>query len=235
MYSKRIKKSENQKKRVVNLACNGDLFDSLANFGAHNTTILDKICALLVALGPLLQNYIGPPYNAGITALIFVFAWSCLRLISILQYKRIQNRNFIAVLPHVCLFLYKIIAHGTTFVEFMQNVFLVTVCLAAVAGCINIYYVVKYSAIIASVGYCGIVLQTVCYYLFGCHITMAPTALFTSHAQQWVGVVTTGLISISGRKGSMNRPSAFSWNLLAFLYCFPMLFLFSNEISKKKY
>lgn len=224
-------------KTQSNMDSKSAVFDSLAKLGEHNTTILDKICALLVALGPLLQNYVGPAYNAGITALILVFVWVSVRLANHLQYKKISYRRFMAVLPHICLFIYKIVAHGTTFVEFMQNMILITVYLAAAAGCINIRYVVKYAAFIAIIGSCGIILQTLCYYLLGFHITMVPTALFTNHAQQWIGAVTTGLIGITGRKGSMYRPSAFFMEPShVFIYCFPILFLFlfSNELSKKK-
>ena len=44
----------------------------LMQYGSENTTFGDKICALVLALAPILQHYKGIIENAGFTVLILI-------------------------------------------------------------------------------------------------------------------------------------------------------------------
>lgn len=65
------------------------LYDDTVIYGLNNKSILDKICALLIALSPILQHYKGLYANAGVTALILISPYLVLKLLF-----RLKNGNY---------------------------------------------------------------------------------------------------------------------------------------------
>lgn len=211
--------------------------NSIASLGEKNGTVVDRICAFLLALTPILQHYKGPMYNLAISTLIVIFIYFFMKLLVLTQYRKISFNEIFPVIPWVFFSIYKVVAHGTDFVEFMEYFILIVIYIAGATGCINVKHLITCAAKIAIVASICLIVQYICYYLLGFHLTLIPVSLLLSSSSQWIGLATTGLISITGNVGSLYRPSAFFLEPSHyFLYCFPILFLllFSPDKSKLK-
>lgn len=211
--------------------------NTLAKFGENNKTFFDEFCAFLLAFTPIFQHYKGPIYNLAISTLIVVFCYFFMKLIVVIQYRKISFYELLPVIPWVLFSIYKVIAHGTAFVEFMEYFILIVVYIAGAAGCINVKHLITCASKIAIGASICLVVQYICFYLMGFHLTLVPVSLLLPSSSQWIGGAMTGLISITGRRGNLYRPSAFFLEPSHyFLYCFPIMFLllFSPDRSKKK-
>ena len=84
-------------------------------FGSNNTNIGDMLVGLLLALSPLLQHYKGIVFNAGILVLILCLPYVCVKLL--FRFRSLQWKNILIALPLVLFQVFRVVAHGTTFME----------------------------------------------------------------------------------------------------------------------
>ena len=78
-------------------------------YGNENNSFGDKICALILALAPLLQHYKGIVENAGFTVLILITPILLLRTLNKLNGGLHNKKCFIAIIPLVIFFFYTIL------------------------------------------------------------------------------------------------------------------------------
>ena len=87
-------------------------------------------------------------------------------------------------------------------------------------------YVARSAYLVAITAGIGIILQSICYYLFHFHLQLVVTDLLLEESNAWVKLVQTGIIGVNGKAGAFYRPSAFFLEPShMFLYFFPNLFL----------
>ena len=210
-------------------------YRKILSFGAGNNLVLDRICAFLLALTPILQHYKGLVENAGITVLIAVLPWILFR-----SYRKIRSVRFseIGIVLGLVLFtIYKTFIHGASVMNIAYCVVISLYFLAAASGGINIRYLIMTAGRIAILASVLVILQTMLYYLFHFHLQLVPTSLLLPESNQWVAGAQTGLIGINGVRGTLYRPSAFFLEPShLFLFSFPLLFtmLFSQGRTRWK-
>ena len=167
--------------------------------------IIDKICIFLLAICPILQNYIGI-INAGVTAFAVVFPYAVVKL---LKKRYIPVRCFRIILPLTLFLIYKVIDHGTSMTEVGHVVFYFVYSLAFCAGVFDSNEFINAATAVACAASVCIVIQYICYYVLGFHLQLVPTSLLVSGSSQWIRLAETGRISITGRRIAFYRPSAF--------------------------
>ncbi len=208
------------------------------HFGENNNRFLDKLCAALLAVTPLLQHYKGLLVDAGITVLILLLPWVTLRFVQLIGRRGLISRSQLAaVLGLLIFFFYRTFIHGFSVMELAYNGVMILYVLAAAAGCINIKYYLRTALCISFLACMCIILQYIAYYGGGIHIQMVPTSLFLPEAEQWIEGAKTGVVGITGRVSDLYRPSAFFLEPShMFLYTFPHLFvaLFAPDFSRKR-
>jgi len=197
-------------------------------------TTLDNICAVLLASCPILQHYVGPLYNAALTVLVILVPYLILRILPRLFPFSLDRISLGAVT--ILYFIYRVVDHGTSLTELGQSGVFVIYMVAMALGCINVRLMVKTAACISLTASACLLLQYICFYIFGFHVQMVPTSLFLPMADQWKLGAQTGLAGITGRQSDFYRPSAFFLEPShVFQYMFPylVLALFSVKMTRK--
>lgn len=197
-------------------------------------TIADHICAVLLALCPLLQHYIAPLYNMAITVMIVIAAYLILRIFLDVHNVKWGAIAFVAVM--VVYWIFRVVNHGTTVAEFGQSGVFVVFVLAVALGKINLDTMLKACRAVCLLASFYLIFQYIFYYGFKIHLQMAPTDLLVKSADQWILVAQTGITGVTGRVGNLYRPSAFFLEPAhVYLYMFPhlILMLFNDKITKK--
>ena len=212
-------------KRIISL------IEKVCVYMENKVKIFDMICAMLLALVPLLQHYKGIVDNAATTLLIILIPYMFLRVFP--KLKGLKASYLGLVLSLIIFYLYKIVDHGTSFVEIAQACIVISYLVTVVLGCINTKMLIKAASVIAAMAGICIIIQYFCYYVLGFHLQMVPVSLFLEESEPWILVVQTGIISITGEVGRLYRPSAFFLEPShLFMYSFPILFI--NMFSKER-
>ena len=193
-------------------------------FGSNNTNIVDMLVSLLLAISPLLQHYKGIGVNAGFLVLIVCLPYIGLKLL--FRLRNLPWKNIWVVLPLVLFQIFRVIAHGTTFTELAHATVLCGYFVAIALGGINLKYVARAAYLVAMAAGIGIIVQSICYYLFGFHLQLVATSLLLEESHIWVKLAETGIIGVTGTPSAFYRPSAFFLEPShMFLYFVPNLFL----------
>lgn len=188
------------------------------------SNIGDKIAGALIALCPLLQHYKGPVDNAATTVLLIVAFYMMFRIIP--QLKTITFKALRPVLILIIFFVLKLFAHGTNLSEIGQVGLFVFLLLAYALKCVNVKFLIKFATWVAALAGAIMLLQYLCFYIFKFHIQCVPTDLLLKEGKKWIWGAQTGLGGITGKVGTLYRPSAFFLEPShLYLYCFPFLML----------
>jgi len=181
-------------------------------------SMLDTVCAILLALCPLLQNFQGVLVDSRATILAILTPYVLVRF-------WMQNRvKWLPVLPLLLFSVCKILDEGTNFSELAREGLVCLFLLAAASGIINVKKLLTAMTAVAAVGSALILVQFVCYTVFDFHLQLVPTQLFLPASDQWMGLAETGKISILGNPMSTYRPSSiFMEPSHMALYCTPSL------------
>lgn len=213
------------------------LFDEAITYGADNLTFWDKICALLLAISPILQHYKGIYTNAGLSVLLFISPYLVMKLVLKINKKRYDGSCLLAILPLLLFQLYKMVDHTLSIGKTLYAIFIIIVFTAIACGCINIKYFIEYTTKVGAVTGLCLILQYISYYFFDFHLQFIPTSFLLPENHQWILGAQTGLYGINGKINGFYRPSAFFLEPShLFLYCFPVLclLLFSPNINKRR-
>lgn len=203
-------------------------FARLVTFGIGNHLLEDKLCAFLLAITPILQHYKGIykgiNFNAGISVLIIVFPYMLLKLGAKLCKLRI---SFIgAVIPLIIYHIYEVMNYRISIIEIAYVLAMIFYYTIAASGCINVRYFVKTLTYVSAIASVFLIIQYICYYVLGFHLKLVPTNLLLESSEQWVALARTGLVSVTGRRLSFYRPSAFFLEPSHFfIYSFPALLI----------
>lgn len=193
-------------------------------FGSNNTNIIDMLVIFLLVISPLLQHYKGVVVNAGILVLVLCLPYLCLKLL--FRLRSLPWKNILIALPLVLFQIFRVFAHGTTFMELAHSVVLSAYFIVIALGGINLKYVARSAYLVAIAAGIGIILQGICYYLFGFHLQLVATQLLLEESHAWVKLAQTGIIGVTGNASAFYRPSAFFLEPShMFLYFLPNLFL----------
>ena len=204
-------------------------YEQLASYGKENTTILDKLCALLLALSPLLQHYIGLYKNAGFTVLLAAVPILLFRFVTKLGSGRFSLRNLAAIFPLILFELYTAVDHSTAISRWAYIAFIIVVFLCIAGGCINTAYFLKYAMVVVFAATIMLIIQYISFYLFKYKLDPRPFDLLVEEDSIWEKHL------YPGRKGSLYRPAGiFLEPSHLFLYGFPLLcvFLLSPGMNK---
>ena len=187
------------------------LFDDAVLYGANNTGFLDKVCAFLIAISPILQHYKGMYVNAGFSVLLLISPYLAMKLFLKLIDKHYDSKCVVAIIPLLLFQLYKMLDHTVNMSKMFYAVFIIIIFIAIALGCVNAKYFLKCTTTVTvSAGIC-LIMQYFFYYIFHFHLKLVPTSLY--------------------------RPSAFFLEPShLFLYSFPVLclLLLSPGINKKR-
>lgn len=227
--------AESSASRVKGIAsCGVQGLEKAVTYAGENRRMLDPYVAVLLAIVPILQHYVGAIDNAATTVLILLAPYLVLRLIPTIPVFKVSNLRFAAVL--IVFFLYKLVDHGTYFSEIAQ---VGLMCFYLVCLCQNVIdtRILKNAAIVIAAA-AGIVLllQYFCYYILGFHLQIVPDACLLAESHRWILGVQTGTVSVTGEVSRFYRPCAFFLEPShLFLYGFPSLFitLFATPANRK--
>lgn len=195
---------------------------------------VDRLCAILLALCPLLQHYVSPLFNVGITVMVLVAGYLMARMLLGVAHFRWSYLGFVT--PMIVYQVFRVVNHGTTVTELGQSMVFIVFMLAVAFGAIDTKMLLKACRFVCLLAAGFLVLQYVFFYLFDIHLQVVPTQYLIPMADKWVLVAESGLAGITGRIGSLYRPSAFFLEPShAYLYMFPhvILLLFNEKITKK--
>lgn len=221
----------------INLRGGGE-YSKLLHLGESNRNFLDLLCATGLAFCPILQYYVGPFENMGISILMAVMPWIALRLIyKLVRIATIPRGGTTVVIGLIAFLLYRSFVHELSGKNILFNLALIVLYLAAINGCVNVRQFLRTSAAVAATASVLVVIQTASYYLLHYHIQLAPTSLFIPEASAWILQAKTGIIGVTQRVGKLYRPSAFFMEPShMFLYTFPhlCLMLLSPNINRAR-
>lgn len=204
-------------------------------YGTDCNTVMDRVCALLLVLSPLLQHYVGLYKNAGFTVYLLVLPWLLLRMISSSKNQRILSKRIVAIVPLIMYQIYAMFNHGTSISKILYNGFMIVLFTAIVLGYINISYILKYAIYVGVFASALLIMQYICYYVLNFHLKLVPTSLLLSESKAWVAGAETGLINIRGGYNGFYRPSAFFLepsHLALFFFPIICLLLLSEKSEK---
>ena len=184
----------------------------------------DAIVAVLLALCPVFQHYNGIGFNLAITILVLATPYLFLRMLS--KWGEIKLPQFSIVAVAIIYQIYRVIDHGTTLTEFGQSAVYIVFLMALALGCVNLKLLVCAAQLISLAASALLMLQYICFYLFGFHLQLVITSLLLPSAEQWILGAQTGLAGITGRLNDFYRPSAFFLEPShVYIYMFPHLFV----------
>lgn len=199
----------------------------VVEYGAENNTILDRLCAMIIAISPILQHYIGPVENAGFTVLLLNMPIILCRLLLRIKTKRFRKSCIKPIIPLVIYEVYYTFIRGNSINRIFYGSFMIVIFFAIAAGCVNLSYVFKYALIISILAsFILIFIQYPSYYIF--HHLFRPVPinlLIPGQSGKWDHIRSYGSVSLY-------RPAAFFLEPShMFLYIFPIIciLLFSKE------
>lgn len=199
-----------------------------------HASLIDKLIAVLLAMSPILQHYKGIFGNAGVTVLIICFPFLVGKILMI---GKLYAESIFFVMPLILFDIYKSIDHGFSVSSLARSVLTMVVYIAISNDYVNRKYFLKVCLFISEMASVLIICQYICFYILGFHLKLVPVNLLLHESSQWIGCVTTGLVSITGSSNGYYRPSAFFLEPSHFfLFVFPQLLLtlLSEGYSKKK-
>lgn len=193
-------------------------------FGTTNTSVLDKLCAFLLVLSPILQHYVGIYRSAGFTILLVLSPYLLLKVLKKFQMGRINTTHLTAFLMLFFFQFFKMISHTVTTSKIMYGLFMLICFFTVVCECVNLKYFIRYATYIATLAGICLIVQYILYYLGGFHLQMVPTDLLLPENEAWILGAKTGTASITGKLIDFYRPSAFFLEPShMMLFCFPVL------------
>lgn len=203
---------------------------SLLLYGSENTSFGDKMCALVLALVPLLQHYKGIVQNAGFTLLLLITPVLLIRTINKLNKGVVNKNSFFAIIPLILFFLYTIFIRDFNFMRFGYVLLISWIFICISNGSINTSYFFKYAKAIAVLATIAIIIQTFAHYLLSRTIDFRPLSLLVSQNVIWVRTSVN-----FGVAGFLFRPSGFFLEPSHFfLYTFPIITVLLLSINRDK-
>lgn len=173
---------------------------------------------LLVALAPILQHYKGIVINPSLAIIIFMAITAAFKLVT----KKVRfGTGFLLLALYG---FYASVIHGINLVYLLREITQLVVYLAVINGLFDIKKLLKFSRVIATLATTLIIVQYICYYIFGFHLQLVATSLLDPGNSQWFGLTQTGLIGVTGTRLAFYRPSAFFLEPSHFaIYCIPSI------------
>ncbi len=192
-------------------------YKELVSYGSWNDSSLDKLCALLIAVSPLLQHYKGLYENAGFTALFFAFPILSLRFLT-RSGRGYNAKTLSAIFPLILFELYTAVDHTISVSRLLYVVFMIWVFLCIACGCVNTVFFLKYAVNVVSLAVVLLFVQYISHYIFHHTLNLRPFNLLVSQDVIWVRHLN------SSSAGRLYRPAAFFLEPShLFLYSFPLL------------
>ena len=199
-------------------------------YGSENTTFGDKICALVMALAPLLQHYKGVVQNAGFTVLLLITPVLFIRTLNKLDKGVVNRKSFYAIIPLILFYLYTILIRDFNFMRLGYVLLLSWIFICVSNGSINISYFFKCATKIAILATIAIIIQFIAHNILGRTIDFRPLSLLVTQQNIWVrNSVNFGVA------GYMFRPSGFFLEPSHFfLYSFPIITVLLLSVNRDK-
>ena len=139
--------------------------ESVISYGSWNQGFFNKLCALVFALAPILQHYIGIIQNAGFTVLILIFPILVLKFLAKISGNGINKECLVAILPLILFELYTVVVHGVVASRLFYVLFLILLFLSIASGCVNISYFIRYAVIVAIMATIAVLAEYVSHYV----------------------------------------------------------------------
>lgn len=210
-----------------------DFEQDLVFYGNENRAFGDKVCALFLALAPLLQHYKGLVENAGFTVLLLITPVLFLHTVKKLNIGLHNRKCFFAIIPLAIFFFYTVLVRDFNGLRFVYVLFMVWIFMCVSNGSINISYFFKYATRIAILATIAIFFQYIAQNFFGRMIELRPLSYLVSQDVIWVRTAEA-----MRDVGYMSRPSGFFLEPSHFfLYTFPIItvLLLSTKKNKKRF
>lgn len=199
-------------------------------YGRENTTFGDKVCALVLALAPLLQHYKGIVENAGFTVLILITPILLLRTFYKLKGGLINKKCFYAIIPLIIFYFYTILIRDFNAMRLGYVLLLSWIFICVSNGSINISLFFKYAIRIAELATIAIIIQFISHNILGRTIDFRPLSLLTTQENIWVRTSVN-----YGAVGYLYRPSGFFLEPSHFfLYSFPIITVLLLSVDRDK-
>lgn len=199
-------------------------------YGSENTTFGDKVCALVLALAPLLQHYKGIVQNAGFTVLLLITPILFLRTYYKLKVGLVNKKCFYAIIPLIIFYFYTILIRDFNVMRLGYVLLLSWIFICVSNGSINISYLFKCATKIAILATIAIIIQFIAHNILGRTIDFRPLSLLVTQQNIWVrNSVNFGVA------GYMFRPSGFFLEPSHFfLYSFPIITVLLLSLNRDK-
>lgn len=139
--------------------------ESIVSYGSWNQGFFNKLCALVFALAPILQHYIGIIQNAGFTVLILISPILVLKFLAKISGNGINKECLVAILPLILFELYTVVVHGVVASRLFYVLFLILLFLSIASGCVNISYFIRYAVIVAIMATIAVLAEYVSHYV----------------------------------------------------------------------
>ncbi|MBR5082390.1 MAG: hypothetical protein IKX35_08135 [Bacteroidales bacterium] len=199
-------------------------------YGSENTTFGDKVCALVLALAPLLQHYKGIVQNAGFTVLLLITPMLFLRTYYKLKMGLVNKKCFYAIIPLIIFYFYTILIRDFNVMRLGYVLLLSWIFFCVSNGSINISYFFKYAKRIAVLATIAIIIQFIAHNFLGRTFDFRPLSLLVTQENIWVRTSVN-----YGAAGFMYRPSGFFLEPSHFfLYSFPIITVLLLSINRDK-
>lgn len=192
--------------------------------------LLKDVASLMVATIPILQHYNGIGANP---ALVTTIICAIIAMIKLATKKVVIYKSYLLLVLYG---LYASFIHGINAIYFLREMVQLIVYLSVINGLFDIPRLIKCYRLIAMAATGLIIIQYICYYIFGFHLQLVSIRLLNPNNVQWFDLVRTGLIGVTGGRLSFYRPSAFFLEPSHFaIYCIPpiVMTLFSTSADNK--
>ena len=208
----------NNMERTVNITKN-QKFEYL---GSENISLIDKVCAFLLVIAPILQFHIGLYKSAGFTMLLIAFPFLLFRfLVKISINGKICKQCIIAILPLVLFEIYSIVSRDLSLYRIIYVLFVIFYYLFISFGCVNLQYFIKYAKFMGYLASILLCVQYIFYYIFRFALNLEATRFILPENERWIKGAVSGRVTSFAK---LYRPSAFFLEPSHFfLFVFPLL------------
>ncbi len=218
----------------IKLRSGGTEYTDIVSYGTNKTTVLEHICAFLLATAPILQHYKGLYQNMGFTVLLICFPILLLQFCSNCLTRSYSNRCIISMIPVMIFQIYTAVIHPATIMRLFYILFMISIFLFIASGCMNGLLFFKYACNIITIATILIAAQYISHYIFNYTLNLRPLSFLVDEDTIWM----RSYIYQQEYGISFYRPSAFFLEPShLFLYGFPILtvLLLSPEMTKSRF
>ena len=122
---------------LIKFSLGQDNIGGMGRYGSSNELWIDKVCAFILAVSPILQHYKGVVQNAGFTVLLLIFPWLTIRFLMRMRAGLVERTCLRAALPILLFEGYCMLIHPSGAMRMFYQLFMIWLFICIAGGAVN--------------------------------------------------------------------------------------------------